>query len=126
VHKQGQPKTCNRVGKFNNKKFLLLFDKKALQIMKRSRIFLGATTALLAIAGIAAAKAHRTPITTVYFYTKVAATNPHKCVEFPRQTKCTVAGIQAICKFSAQSVYTLYTSKVDDITCGPVARYNSN
>lgn len=43
--------------------------------MKRSRIFLGVTTTLLAIAGIAAAKAHRSDLFQRYYYTKIVGAN---------------------------------------------------
>jgi hypothetical protein len=53
VHNQGQPKTCERVG---NHLFTNLFKQL---IMKRSKAFLALTGAVLAIVGIASAKAHR-------------------------------------------------------------------
>jgi len=97
--------------------------------MKRSKIFLGATTALLAIAGIAAAKAHRAPSATVYYFTKVAA-GTHQCFKFPLQTKCTLNGPEAICRFNAAgSLYTLYT-KIQTVsgltTCFTIAKYNAD
>jgi hypothetical protein len=51
--------------------------------MKRSRIFLGATSALLAIAGVAAAKmAHFSSTTTRYYCTHIAAVGGRICVPY--------------------------------------------
>jgi len=97
--------------------------------MKRSKIFLGATTALLAIAGIAAAKAHRAVPTTVYYFTKVAA-GTHQCFVLPRQTRCTLNNEGVACKFTAATtLYTLYT-KIQTTsgltTCFTIAKYNAD
>jgi len=43
--------------------------------MKHSRIFLGFTSTLLAIIGIAAAKAHRNDKVLQYYYTKIVGSN---------------------------------------------------
>jgi hypothetical protein len=67
VHNQGKPKTWERVGKFQQHKVLLLFIKKATYFMKRSKVFLGVTTCILAIAGVAAAKAKFTGLVPYYF-----------------------------------------------------------
>jgi len=40
IQEQGKPKTCNRVGHSLIKKLLLLFNVKALKIMKKMKLFM--------------------------------------------------------------------------------------
>jgi len=70
--------------------------------MKRSRIFLGATTALLAIAGIAAAKAHRLDPKTNWYYTKIIGGNAI-CTK-PLLTSCANQLIGASCLYRTLGV----------------------
>jgi len=84
--------------------------------MKRSKLFLGATTALLAIAGVAAAK-HYSGAKAFFYVTH-------------NQTWCTTAGTVP-CTQSG-SVNCLYTTtgplakKVATFTVGPRGTYNPN
>ena len=85
--------------------------------MKRSRIFLGVTTTLLAVAGIAAAKAHRIPARAVYYYTKVV--NGHTYCTKPLVTHCDKNGLGAACEYQGRFLYTKFNS------CSTISRYNT-
>lgn len=97
--------------------------------MKRSRIFLGATTALLAIAGIAAAKAHRVPSHTVFFYTKTISSGDACTKTF--NTFCTRGGLDHNCVTPTDG-YQLYSlgggsvSGQDAVICGHPVKYNAD
>jgi hypothetical protein len=99
--------------------------------MKHSRIFLGATTALLAIAGIAAAKAHRQPSTRLWYYTG-ALPNQHLCLQANFATHCGIVPGGTIKCFYATSAgataaqLTLYTKQVNTSTCGQIAIYKND
>jgi hypothetical protein len=58
LYNQGKPKTCERVGTITIIKAFLAFDPKSKKNMKRSNLFLGLTTGLLAVASFAFAKSH--------------------------------------------------------------------
>jgi len=77
--------------------------------MKRSRIFLGVTTALLAVAGIAAAKAHRGPTKTVYYYTKIVNGTTAFCTK-PLVTHCILSGSGDPCSYKGIPLYTRFNS----------------
>ena len=92
--------------------------------MKRSRIFLGITTALLAIAGVAAAKAHRNPSVTVYYQT-LNINNQKTCLAF-KATKCTgiTPGINCV---TANGRFQLYTQKLAvGVGCDVPAQYSQD
>src|SRR5438309_161147 len=80
--------------------------------MKRSKIFLGVTTALLAVAGIAAAK-HSTG-TVVAYYVTHAKTWCFATTPLP----CTLSGTQ-LCKYT-----TANSTQVNTFTLGPAGSYN--
>lgn len=82
--------------------------------MKNSKVFLGITTALLAIAGVAAAKAHRSPVTTAYY--KASDAGATLSVAY-RVNSVASGGI--LYTISGRQVYT-------DITLLTKAYYHSN
>jgi hypothetical protein len=99
--------------------------------MKRSRIFLGATTTLLAIAGIAAAKAHRVEPRKLWYYTG-STPAVHHCLQAPFATSCQITPVQAVKCFYITSPgapgttkLTLYTRQVNGTNCLTIARYNN-
>ena len=57
--------------------------------MKRSRFFLGTTTALLAVAGVAAAKTHRVPKNSIYLQVTNGLGGARQCALTNIVTKCT-------------------------------------
>ena len=66
--------------------------------MKRSRIFLGATTCLLAVAGVAATKAAKFGSTKATYFTQKAIGGQHACILVTNQPCALVPnGIQ--CKY---------------------------
>ena len=81
--------------------------------MRRSRIFLGATTCLLAVAGVAAAKMSAFRTTTVRYYCTKPGTAiaPGHCVTYTLQN-CVANGPTFTCKYPTttlgQKKYTLY------------------
>ena len=98
--------------------------------MKHSRAFLGVTTALLAVAGIAAAKAHRLPLTKLWYYTG-SLPNQHLCRQADFTTRCGTSQVGMIKCFyytnpgiPTGAILTLYTRQVSVVTCGAVAKYN--
>jgi len=81
--------------------------------MKRSKIFLGVTTALLAIVGVAAAKAHRSlPVPTFYKPSGV-------CIP-AITTACTKNATGVQCLYPGTTL-PLYTS----LTCLVKVKYNN-
>jgi hypothetical protein len=83
--------------------------------MKRSRIFLGATSALLAIAGVAAAKmSHFASSVTRYYCTHIAAAGSRICVPYSLVNCQSQFGGVIPCYFTVQFLalpyYTLYTN----------------
>ena len=75
--------------------------------MKHSKLFLGLTSGLLAIVGLAAAKAHRTNIPACV-YTSV---NKQVCVKAPNidNVTLTAPSVDAIIVVTAVHNYTLFT-----------------
>jgi len=65
--------------------------------MKRSRIFLGVTTVLLAIAGIAAAKSRRVALHTVYWFTRLNAAQTNGLCTRVKVTHCSVEAVGVNC-----------------------------
>ena len=94
--------------------------------MKHSRFFLGISTALLAIAGVAATKAHRSPKVTVWYYTKI---NPNPmfqtCTRFAL-TRCTKNGTGAQCFFRTEggTQFPYYTKGGVHVICARFLFYN--
>ena len=79
--------------------------------MKRSRIFLGVTTALLAVAGIAAAKAHRLPVKPGYWFTKLNAAQTQGLCTRVKVTRCDInqpGNINCVAKVGT-TPYQIYT-----------------
>jgi len=96
--------------------------------MKRSRIFLGATTALLAIAGIAAAKAHRIDPKTNWYYTKIVGGNAictkqllTSCVNQPQGVSCLYITLGT--NHASFGVYTRGNT-TSNFPCAVRAKYN--
>jgi hypothetical protein len=86
--------------------------------MKRSKIFLGATTCFLAIAGIAATKAHRT-LTNAYTYDIVG--NKGHCV--PIQSLCRFkSGATPACLTSVGG-QQIFTAKASPFVCNNLLTY---
>jgi hypothetical protein len=71
--------------------------------MKRSKIFLGLTTAVLAVAGVAAAKRF-TPTTRFYI-----TSNQTWCTQFTSDCNFTNNSSDPICLTPATGAYPLYT-----------------
>jgi hypothetical protein len=90
--------------------------------MKRSQIFLGTTTCILAIAGVAAAKVSRfDTVKTRYFCTTdVHLKNYPLCVSYTGTTyRFTPTGTRIAKATIAGGIYTLYVTKVaSKPTCG--------
>src|SRR5258707_537736 len=85
--------------------------------MKHSRIFLGATTCMLAIAGVAAAKMHKffTNVTRYYCTSPPTALHSSKnCVPYALTNCLSDGGITHTCKYvtTLGKIYTLYTNQV--------------
>jgi hypothetical protein len=74
--------------------------------MKRSKLFLGLTTCLLAVAGLVAAKASKHTVTAKIY---TSAQNL-RCVEYGSALNATTTPSSNILKTSAQLVKTLYTA----------------
>lgn len=99
--------------------------------MKRSRIFLGATTTLLAVAGIAAAKSHKFDGITRYYCTSVPTTSTTKvCLPYdiaPFEAGTGTSAKTAIWTLvrtgQANLKYTLYTNFT---TTDPVCKITLN
>ena len=99
--------------------------------MNRSKIFLGATTCLLAVAGVAATKAAKFKITTVTYYTQVQALH-NVCVPATQQP-CTITPTAAVRCFyyTAGPVHTLtnfplYTGVNSSTPCINPIKYFAN
>jgi len=95
--------------------------------MKRSRVFLGVTTALLAIASVAAAKAHRHTAAKLWYYTGKVPSQ-HLCLQAPFETHCAyVNGGTIKCYYltnpSTTTALTLYTKFSSTNVCGAIAKY---
>lgn len=71
--------------------------------MKRSKIFLAGTTCLLAIAGVAATKAHKITPRPVYY----TSSNGH-CTAV-KVTACSLSGSGGVCRTGVAGTRTLYT-----------------
>jgi len=85
--------------------------------MKRSKIFLAGTTCLLAIAGVAATKAHKVNQHPVYY-----TSSRGLCTAF-KLTHCTVNGGPNICKTGGSASKTLYTKSNVSQPCNQVAQH---
>jgi hypothetical protein len=83
--------------------------------MQHSRIFLGATPAILVIAGVAAAKmSHFSATTTKYYCTHISADSARICLPYTLDNcQCDIGGT-ITCYFTVQGGtlpnYTLYTN----------------
>jgi len=90
--------------------------------MKRSRIFLGITTAMLAIAGVAAARMHNYGVKYRTYFTDKSAN--HVCTSYIL-TACTKNATGAQCDFNYTlpsgviKTYLLYTNP----SCNVIAPY---
>jgi len=88
--------------------------------MKRSKIFLAATSCLLAIAGIAATKAHRTFPTAYYFSNGTSGTcvayNSNVCIPTSKQ-----GAVQ--CTLGNTGHYNLYTKFSSITSCVNLLKY---
>ena len=93
--------------------------------MKLPRIFLGITTALLAVAGVAATKAHRAPSMTVYFYTQRHL--PLQTCPYYRLTRCTKNGPGSQCFFITVggTQFPYFTKGGVNIVCSHIVFYNA-
>ena len=84
--------------------------------MKRSKIFLGVTTALLAVAGVAAAK-HYSGSRTAFYVTNNTA--PVKYCKQVTNIPCTKGGSNqcyyTVGTFPNQKFYTLFTKGIEGI-----------
>jgi len=94
--------------------------------MKRSKLFLGATTCILAIAGVAAAKSNfASPARKGYYCTK-PGTAGH-CVAYATSDICPSSGPTLVCKVSLGTpaqLYTLYTKiSLTNIACDGVTNH---
>ena len=90
--------------------------------MKRSKIFLGATTALLAIAGVAAAKHYSGSKTAFYI-----SSGGNYCLSAPAQP-CTQTG-STDCKYTTSHnaqvlTFTAGPGPVGTLICNKKIRYN--
>jgi hypothetical protein len=94
--------------------------------MKRSKLFLAGTACLLAIAGVAATKAHNIAHRNV-FYT---SSNNH-CTAV-KATSCSLGGGGGVCRTGTSTSRTLYTVSSTSVACHQItlanthiAKYNS-
>ena len=95
--------------------------------MKRSKIFLGTTTCLLAIIGVAATKAAKFGNTSVSYFTQVRpASQPHACVTVSAQP-CTVIVTGNQCRYYTSggtvTTFPLYTGVNTDALCTVKTQY---
>ncbi|MHA4811790.1 hypothetical protein ACX0G9_27080 [Flavitalea flava] len=91
--------------------------------MKRSRIILGVTTAILAIAGVAASNANRIPKLSVFTYTKISAGAPLCTIVL--NTSCTLNGTQGACVYRKGTLqFPVYTHITAANRCVNIAKYN--
>jgi len=99
--------------------------------MNRSKIFLGATTCLLAIAGVAATKVAKFKIATVTYFTQVVPIGPRACVSATQQP-CT-AGPSGTVRcyyyttgpFHTVTSFPLYTGVNASTPCVNPIKYNA-
>ena len=96
--------------------------------MKRSKIFLGATTLLLAIAGLAAAKIHKIPQRVHWYATKIMSSN--LICSHAVATRCAI-GFGPACLYVTENgaQFQLFTrgSNVANtlVPCSGISRYNA-
>jgi hypothetical protein len=97
-------------------------------IMKRSKIFLGVTTCLLAIAGVAATKAHYQGTITKAYY--VTSNNLTHCYQLTGIYPCPQAGTGCVTALAnpggTKTDYQLYLSKVSITGCKTKLQFGSN
>ena len=96
--------------------------------MKRSRIFLGITTALLAIAGVAAAKAkeNRSIKIKAWFYTRVNPNHLAQTCPYFALTRCTKNGTGSQCYYQTAlgTNFPYYTRGGIGIGCSITVSFN--
>ena len=93
--------------------------------MKRSRIFLGMSTFLLATVGITLAKTHRMEQVTTFYYTKTTSAG-HACT-LVVLTMCTKEGCCGQCIFNGHVLYSQGGGSVanhDAVRCDQTVAYN--
>ncbi|WP_459068060.1 hypothetical protein [Flavitalea flava] len=91
--------------------------------MKRSRVFLGITTTLLAIAGIAATKAYRNPLKKSFTCTKVVS--PIQTCPIAVFTRCASESIGLTCFYRQGSHrHAIYTEGGAGVPCVKLVKYN--
>ena len=95
--------------------------------MKHSRFFLGISTALLAIAGVAAAKAHRGIAVTAWFYTKASPIPAIQTCPYFKITKCTKESVGPQCFYTTTlgTSFPFYTQGGVHVVCRTPVKYNA-
>jgi hypothetical protein len=82
--------------------------------MRHSKIFLGITASLLALAGVAATRMQKNPNVIAYYFTNESFVSIHHCVQFGLRQSCWTSGSSFNCvtllpnHIGGVSVYQLY------------------